>query len=168
MGLKHLGKVVGGTRIDPLGQWVDFFQLIRCDVGKASAEQSVWVISRAVEDVGAAQQTFHPLGRGVGVQSQVHPVAGKVGLSNRIHHRAVGMIADILDAAGLQIRLHGIGNLIHPVFFTAGVLIKVKLLCGGTEVNFWQGKHPFVSFSLTEYAAQRKKVNKGQTDLVWK
>lgn len=165
-GKKPRAKLVSRKPIEPTAEEIE--RNNRCDVGKASAEQSVWVISRAVEDVGAAQQTFHPLGRGVGVQSQVHPVAGKVGLSNRIHHRAVGMIADILDAAGLQIRLHGIGNLIHPVFFTAGVLIKVKLLCGGTEVNFWQGKHPFVSFSLTEYAAQRKKVNKGQTDLVWK
>ena len=48
--------------------------------------------------------------RGVGMEGQVQVIVSGIALSNGLGQFLAGFIASKLDSAGVQIRLHGVGN----------------------------------------------------------
>ena len=89
------------------------------------------------------------------MQGKVHPVAVTVGFGDGVNNRSVWVVSHKLDSAGSQVRLHRIGDSVHPEFFASVGDIGVILLRGGTQVNFWQDKHPFIVFPQNMMGAEK-------------
>ena len=55
-------------------------------------------------------------------------IVSGIALSNGLGQFLAGFIASKLDSAGVQIRLHGVGNQIHIVLLVAAVYVGVIFL----------------------------------------
>ena len=74
-----------------------------------------------------------PIPDGVGMEGQVEVIIAAVGLPDGGGRRGVRIVAAEADAVRPQIGLHGVGDLIHPVFLTAAAGdIGVPVLGGRT------------------------------------
>ena len=71
--------------------------------------------------------------RGVGVERQVKVEVPGVGLLNGRGGGFVRIVAHHADAAGQKIRLHGVGQPVHPVFLILSGDIGIELLGRGTQ-----------------------------------
>ena len=69
--------------------------------------------------------------RGIGVQGKVEVVIPAVALADGLGGRAGGAVPGKGNAGGGEIRLHGVGQTIHPVFLGIPRHIEIALLRGG-------------------------------------
>ena len=81
----------------------------------------------------------------------MHVKFAGVGVGNRSGHISVGVVSDVGDAAGTQIRFHPVGNQIHVLFFVAAVNIGVPFLRGWAEKYFRHMISSFLSKVLGQY-----------------
>ena len=126
-GAGHLPQRGGGPGGHPIWQRVDLPQIfgdqLRATLSAAAA--------RIVKRNDSPGRTLRlPIVDGVGVQRQIKVVIAAVGLPDGGSGGAVRVIATVADAAGVEIRLHGVRNFVHPVFLAAAAgHVWVPVLC---------------------------------------
>ena len=118
-----------GQRPHSLRQRIDLAQIIRQDISHPQAVRAAGIII----EVDAAHGPGRLRRRGVAVQSKMEIIVSGVRGADRRADRPFRVVAGDVDAGGAQIRLHPVGDAVHPQALISLRHIGIARLCGGTQ-----------------------------------
>ena len=140
-GLAHLPQGGGRADIHLIRQRIDGPQILHDQLGATPAVGGGGIV-KGDDTPGPA--LAGAVAGGVGVEGQIEVVVPLVPLPDGCGGGGGRIVATKADAIGPKIRLHGVGDLVHPVLLAAAAGdIGIILLGGGTQKYTGHDSSPF-------------------------